>query len=154
MHAPYSLADTWLLNQRVDRKLLDALSEKQLALAANPRARSIADQFAHLHNVRVMWLENCAPAAAAGLRKIPKGEASKALLLAALEQSAQAMAAAIAAFEADGRPRLSRRGPVAFLGYALAHEGHHRGQIVLHLKLAGMPVARELAFGIWEWEKI
>lgn len=50
----YTLADTWLLNSRVNLKLLDHLGEEQLAVKPNPRARSIADQFAHLHNVRIM----------------------------------------------------------------------------------------------------
>ena len=53
----YNLADTWHLNNRVNLMLLDHLRDEQLVVAANPRARSIGDQFAHLHNVRIMWLE-------------------------------------------------------------------------------------------------
>ena len=58
----YSLADTWILNNRVNLKLLDHLRDEQLGVLANPRARSIGDQFAHLHNVRIMWLETRGPA--------------------------------------------------------------------------------------------
>ena len=45
-------------------------------------------------------------------------------------------------------------GPVAFLGYALAHEGHHRGQILLHLKIAKLPLDRATGYSLWYWNKI
>jgi uncharacterized damage-inducible protein DinB len=43
---------------------------------------------------------------------------------------------------------------VAFLGYALAHEGHHRGQILLHLKVAKLPVERATAYSLWYWNAV
>ena len=150
----YSLADTFLCNNRVNLMLLDAMTEEQLAHVPTPRARSIADQFAHLHNVRLMWLEVSAPSAAKALAKIEKGAAVKTTLRTALEASAQALAGAIAEAERAGKMRGYQRGPAAFCGYALAHEGHHRGQIIVHLKLAKMPLDRALAYGIWEWGKL
>ena len=61
---PFSLAETWRLNNRANLMLLDSLSPDQLNHTPFPRARSIADQFAHLHNVRMMWLEVQMPKAA------------------------------------------------------------------------------------------
>ena len=150
----YSLADTFLLNNRVNLLLLDQLSEEQLAYTANPRARSIADQFAHLHNVRRTWIEVRSPGVAAGLDKIEKGSPTKAGLRKALEASADALAAIIGEAERTGKMKGYKRGPGAFTGYVLAHEGHHRGQIILHLKYGGMPIDKIAGFGLWEWEKI
>ena len=150
----FTLADTWHLSNRVNLMLLDQLTDRQLAYAANPHARSIADQFAHLHNVRLMWLEVQAPAAAKRLRKIGKGAATKESLREALQASAGALGESIAAAEGGGKLKGAKRGPVAFTGYILAHEGHHRGQIILHLKHAKMPVDRSVGYSIWEWEKI
>ncbi len=150
----YTLVDTWRLNNRVNLKLLDHLSEQQLAVAANLKARSVGDQFAHLHKVRCMWLEVSAPAALKGLAKIEKGKATKPLLKKALEGSSDAVAEMLAEAEKTGKVKGAKRGPVAFLGYMLAHEAHHRGQIILHLKNAKLPVDQSVGYGIWEWEKV
>jgi uncharacterized damage-inducible protein DinB len=147
----YTLLDTWRLNNRVNLMLLDELSDRQLAFAANPRARNIAAQFAHLHGVRLAWL---AVQGDTSLAKIGKGVASKTDLRQALESSAKAIGDLLARVEEGGKIKGARRGATAFCGYLLAHEAHHRGQIILHLKYAGMPVSPNVGFGIWEWEKI
>jgi uncharacterized damage-inducible protein DinB len=152
--APYSFADTWRLNNRVNLMLLDPLRPEQLDHVPSPRARSIADQFAHLHNVRIMWLEVQAPRDVDALHKIEKGTATKTMLKEALEASAEAFANMLDAAERSGKLRSAKRGIVAFFAYAIAHEAHHRGQIIAHLKHAKMPVDRTLGFGLWEWEKI
>ena len=53
-----------------------------------------------------------------------------------------------------GKLRGTQRGPAAFTGYILAHEVHHRGQIILHLKYARTPVDPALGYSTWDWEKI
>jgi uncharacterized damage-inducible protein DinB len=40
---------------------------------------------------------------------------------------------------------------VAFLGYVISHESHHRGQAGWALKLSGHPLDQKTAFGLWEW---
>ena len=150
----YTLADTWRVNNRVNLMLLGHLSDQQLALAANPRARSIADQFAHLHNVRIMWLEVQAPEVARTLGKIEKGAAGKDTLRQALEASGEAMAALFDRVEAGGKLKSAKRGVNVFFGYALAHEGHHRGQILLHLKNGGHRLDPMFGFSLWDWQKI
>jgi len=155
MAETYTLADAWRLNNRVNLMLLDRLDEEQLAVTANPRARSVADQFAHMHNVRIMWLEPRAPELAQSLTKIGKGSAAKAALKDALEASAAAFGGLFAEAEKTGKMKVYfKRGPIAFLGYVLAHEAHHRAQIILHLKYAGRPVDKMFGFSLWEWEKI
>jgi uncharacterized damage-inducible protein DinB len=56
--------------------------------------------------------------------------------------------------ERVGHIKGTKLSPVAFLGYALAHEGHHRGQILLHLKIAKLPVDRATCYSLWYWNKI
>ena len=151
---PFGLVDTWHLNNRVNLRLLAHLREEQLAWAANSRARSIADQLAHLHNVRILWLEPRLPETARRLSKIEKGAATRTVLEQALAGSADAIAEMLAEAERTGKLKSAKRGPLAFLGYALAHEGHHRGQILVHLKHAGMPVEAAFGYSLWDWEKL
>jgi len=153
---PYSLSETWSLNNRVNLMLLEQLSDDQLDARPSPdaRVRSVGDQFAHVHNIRIYWLKAQAPVAARGLKEIEKGSGSKRLLKQSLEASAEAIAGILAESEASGKMKSWKRGPAAFLGYLLAHEGHHRGQIILHLKYAKQPIDKTFAYDLWDWQKI
>ena len=60
----------------------------------------------------------------------------------------------LTAAEKTGKLRSAKRGIYPFFAYAIAHEAHHRGQIIAHLKHARTPVDRTLGFALWEWEKL
>jgi uncharacterized damage-inducible protein DinB len=40
-----------------------------------------------------------------------------------------------------------------FLGYFAAHEGHHRGQLILVARQLGYRLPRTVAGGVWQWTK-
>jgi uncharacterized damage-inducible protein DinB len=103
---------------------------------------------------RFWWLDRRAPALARNLKKIPGGKAPRAVVRQALIDSGAAMGELFAEAARTGTLKGVKRGPVAFLGYALAHEGHHRGQILLHLKVAKLPVGRATGYSLWHWNAI
>jgi uncharacterized damage-inducible protein DinB len=39
------------------------------------------------------------------------------------------------------------------LGYFIAHEGHHRGQIVMLARQLGYRLPPEVTAGLWQWSK-
>ncbi len=116
--------------------------------------RSIADPFAHLHNVRIMWHEVREPAVAESLSEIAKGMATKAALKHTLEASPDAFANMLGAAERSGKLKSAKRGICPFLACAIAHEAHHRGQIVAHPKHAKLPLDRAPGLALREWERI
>jgi uncharacterized damage-inducible protein DinB len=145
-----SMGDIFTANNNIDLFLLDSLTEEQLEIGHSNRSRNIADQFAHLHNVRIMWVEASKPALAKTLKKIEKGKSKKKILRENLVASAAVMAQYLDELEVSER---SKKGPNEFFAYVIAHEAHHRGQILLHLKYAGVALDKEKSFLLWEWGK-
>jgi uncharacterized damage-inducible protein DinB len=146
------LLETWAIHDRINVYVLEALSVEALAARAG-RGRTVAEQFAHVHNVRLMWHASAAPDLAAALTKLDKDTAlSKAGLKQALTASGAAITVLLKqAFASGGRVKGFKPHAAAFLGYLIAHESHHRGQVALTLKLAGHPLDKKVAYGMWEW---
>lgn len=147
------LLETWSIHSRINLYLLEAVPEAALNHVGPSKGRSIGAQFAHVHNVRLMWLQAAAGEVPAGLAKIEKGDVvHKGLLAEQLSASAEAIAALVrTALEQSGRIKGFKPHAVAFIGYLIAHESHHRGQIVLTLKQTGVPVDKKVLYGMWEW---
>jgi uncharacterized damage-inducible protein DinB len=100
-----------------------------------------------------MWLKAAAPELLEGLEKLPKESATdKEGLREALTQSGEAVSVMLRkAFATGGRINSFKPHAVAFLGYLISHESHHRGHIGLTLKQTGHPLDKATAFGLWEW---
>ena len=76
----------------------------------------------------------------------------RAQLRAALEASGKAIEGLLRkALAAGGKVKGFKPHATAFLGYLIAHESHHRGQVGWTLKHAGHPLDRKVAYGLWEW---
>jgi uncharacterized damage-inducible protein DinB len=147
------LVETWEINARINAYLLDALPAPALTAIAASKGRTVGEALAHIHNVRLMWLKEAAPDLLAGLDKIEKGAPVTAATLGkALKASAGAIATLVTrALAAGGKVKGFKPHVHAFVGYLIAHESHHRGQIALALKQSGEALDKKIAYGIWEW---
>ena len=144
------LLDTWNTHDRINIYLLDAVDAASLGSHSASKGRSVGEQFAHIHNVRLMWLKSAAPDLLKGLTKIEAEQAQdKKLLRKSLIDSGKAIATLLA--NCDGKIKGFKPHATAFLGYLVSHESHHRGQIALSLKQAGKPLDKKTAYGLWEW---
>lgn len=146
------LIETWHIHNRINLYLLDSIDEKNLADLSASKGRNAGEQFAHIHNVRLMWLKASAPGLLEGLTKLEKGSTiTKKVLSSELKKSADAVAALLNKGFEEGKIKGFKPHPSAFFGYMISHESHHRGQIMLTLKQSSHPVDQKTQYGLWEW---
>jgi uncharacterized damage-inducible protein DinB len=148
-----ALIEAYAVNERMNQYLLEHLDER--AWRAEPpggKGRTIADIFAHIHNVRHMWLVAAAKELpipdkldrrTCSLQDVKRGlkitaECCAHLLAAALELP-------------DGRIKNFRPDVAGMLGYLIAHDAHHRGQICMLARQTGHALPKAADFGLWEW---
>lgn len=147
-----ALLSAFAINDRINHYMIDNLpAEAWRAEPPEGKGREVAAMVAHMHNVRVMWLK-----AAAKGSKIPeqldRHTVTQAQAKKALEQSHGALAAVLrSALESDGRVNGFKPDVVAFFGYLIAHDAHHRGQIAMLARQVGHALPQKAMFGMWEW---
>lgn len=152
MVTSHDLLDAWRLNNDINRRLIDSISDAGMKSTMSTRGgRNVSQQFVHLHNVRWAWLHNANPALARGVTRLnPKAPTWKAQLKTSLTASCEAIGRWLAmAIDEGVRMKNFAGGPCKALGYFLAHDAHHRGSILLTLKLSGHRIDTKTQFGIW-----
>jgi len=146
------LIETWTIHNRINLYLLAAIPDEVFALPGAPKHRSVFQLFAHIHNVRLMWLKAAAPALLEGLAKIEGKDGHRADLEISLTASGTAIEALLRqGLAAGGKIKNFKPHATAFAGYLISHESHHRGQIAWTLKDLGHPLDQKTSYGLWEW---
>ena len=148
---PLALLNALDTNNRINLYLIENLPPAGWnAKLPDGKGRTIAAIVAHMHNVRVMWLK------AAKAQDIPgqldRATVAPAQATRALESSRAALHKLCReALETDGRIKGFRPYVAGFIGYLIAHDAHHRGQIAMLARQLGHPLPQKAMFGMWEW---
>ena len=146
------IGEAWAIHDRINRYLLAAIPDEALDAVAASKGRTVAEQFAHIHNVRLMWLKAALPELLTGLAKLEKTALNRKSLNTELDKSGAAIATLLQHAAVDGdRIKGFKPHGTAFFAYLVSHESHHRGQILITLMQAGFPVDKKVSYGIWEW---
>jgi uncharacterized damage-inducible protein DinB len=148
---PQALLHAFDTNDRINQYMLENLpADAWCAAPPAAKGRTVAAIVAHMHNVRVMWLK--AAKAADIPDQLERDKVASAQAAKGLEQSRAALAKVIeAALEGDGRVKGFRPDVAGFVGYLIAHDAHHRGQICMLARQMGHPLPQKVMFGMWEW---
>lgn len=134
--------------------LLSKLPAASLQDRYSPRTRTVAEQFAHMHNVRIRWMMHADPTLGASAKPLPKdGAPGKKELRDALRTSARIVTEFIEDCESAGKVKRWNGPPATFLAYLVAHEAHHRGLVMVTMRLAGRKLPKEVVYGQWQWGK-
>ena len=150
-----ALLDSWERNNTILVNLLRALPEGGLEATAMKGSPSVAQMFAHIHYVRLVFISEDAPEFA---RPVPEGEwrteRDAARIAQMLNDSARAVRETFKGrLDAGRQMDLHYDHPILFLQHMIWHEGYHHGQIKLALKRAGRPFDDEeigpLTWDVW-----
>jgi uncharacterized damage-inducible protein DinB len=157
-----TVVTAWRTNSRVTAYLVERLPAElwDAPLPGAPR-RTVRMIAGHLHNARCTWLKTLgqehgiAIPASVDRRKVSRRE-----LLSALRRSSRGIEALLELGLAAGghvppsKAYVWRNLPLDVphvLTYFVAHEGHHRGQIVMLARQLGHRLPSDTSDGLWQW---
>ncbi len=158
MHAAIEQTlEAWQANHRINVMLIESISDAGMKCTLSTRGgRNVSRQLAHVHTNRIWQLERRAKRLADGLYKFAtENEPDRKELVEHHEASTEAVANffRLVAAGADG-VRTFKKGLIVHLCYFVAHESHHRGNILLTLKQSGHAVDKRIRDAIWgEWDR-
>ena len=115
------------------------------------KVRTIAELVAHLHNCGLRYLEHTDPDAAVPA-ELDRARVTAAQAVRALGAKRKIVLRVVGAAIAEGRRIVGfPHDAPSYLLYYMAHDSHHRGQIVMLARQLGHPVSRQTMSGMWQW---
>ena len=155
MNLQDALLDSWDRNNKILVNLLERISASGLQSRAAKESPTVASLFAHIHYVRLVFIEEDAPEFAVAVpRHEWTADPDPHRLAADLNASAKIVRNAVQGRLDAGRAMdLHYDHPILLLQHMIWHEGYHHGQIKLALKLAGTPLSDDdigpLTWDVW-----
>jgi uncharacterized damage-inducible protein DinB len=156
-------AQIFVANDCINQILIEHLDPAAWGAKPQGRVRTIAAIFTHMHNVRCKWVRLTAPHLKVPLQ-LNRAHCTPQQARTGLAESAarcvemlgEALGNGAGRIEKFRRDGWARPWPVGLemLCYMLTHEAHHRGQVCMLAHQLGFPLPKQVAYGIWNWEKL
>jgi uncharacterized damage-inducible protein DinB len=157
-----SVLGAWRTNSRVTAYLVDQLPAALWDVPVpGARRRTVRMIAAHFHNSRSRWIRTLGEEhGIAAPRLVDVRKVTRPALLAALKRSGSGIEALLELGLASGgvvplsKQYVWRNLPLDVghvLTYFVAHEAHHRGQLVMLGRQLGHRLPQEAINGLWQW---
>ncbi len=150
-------------NDRMNQLLIEHLDPAAWTAKPPGKARTIVAMFTHMHNVRTKWIRLTAPHLGVPAQ-LNRARCTAQQARAGLAESAARCVEmlSVALVSGAGKVKMFRRDALApawpvgmeMVFYMLAHEAHHRGQVLLLAGQLGFALPYKASDGIWNWEKL
>lgn len=159
-----TLLASWRTNSRVTAYLVEHIPAGiwDAPIPEEPR-RTIRMIAGHLHNARCMWLKTLGQEHGIGVpASVDRRSVARRELLSALKRSSLGIESllelgiAAGGYVPPSKAYVWRNLPLDVphvLTYFVAHEGHHRGQIVMLARQLGHRLTSDVSSGLWQWNK-
>lgn len=158
------LLDAWRTNNRVSVFLIEHLPDELWAAAVPGAPRRTVRMIAgHIHNARCMWIKTLGKEHGIAVpRAVNRHKVSQKELIRALGQSSRGIISLLTlGCDRGGTIPMSRSyvwrnlplDVAHVLTYFVAHEAHHRGQIVMLARQLGHRLPAEVTGGVWHFAK-
>jgi uncharacterized damage-inducible protein DinB len=161
-HLGQAAVQIFAANDRINQILIEHLDPSAWKAKPPGKTRTIAAIFTHVHNVRTKWIRLSAPhlnvppqlnRTHCTPRQARAGLAESAARCAEMLAEALGGGGRVQKFHRDGWAKSWPVGP-EMLCYMISHEAHHRGQVCMLAHQLGFPLPNQVAYGIWNWEKL
>ena len=159
-----TILDAWKTNNRVTVFLVEHLPAElwEAKVPGAPR-RTIRMIAGHIHNARCMWIKTLGNQHGIAVpRSVDRYKVSPQDLVPALQRSGTGILNLLK-FGCDQGGNIPPSSSYVWrnlpldvghvLTYFAAHEGHHRGQIVMLARQLGHRLPSEVTGGLWQWSK-
>jgi len=159
-----TILDAWKTNNRVTVFLVEHLPAElwEAKLPGAPR-RTIRMLAGHIHNARCMWIKTLGQEHGFAVpRSVDRYKVKPKDLVPALQRSGAGILGLLK-FGIDHGGRIPGSSSYVWrnlpldvghvLTYFVAHEGHHRGQIVMLGRQLGCRLPADVTNGLWLWSK-
>jgi uncharacterized damage-inducible protein DinB len=155
------ILDAWKTTNRTTTFLIENIPDDLWNEKAVGLNRTVGMIAAHINNSRCMWIKNITRGETF---KIPANvdpfRAKRKEVVIALNRSSHTMLKLLQAC-IDNRGRLPSRpiwlnfpnDVIHFLSYFVAHEAHHRGQIIILARNLNHRLPAEVTDGVWQWTR-